>query len=237
MHSIAIILAGGVGSRLDAGMPKQFLEVDEKPIIAATIENFEKSPLVDAVLVVCLEGWIPHMRSLAELYGLTKVKWIIPGGETGHDSVSNAIFFLKELIQDDDFIIVHDAARPLLPQAVIEDMMRVAKEKGNASASLPCLETLVVTSDQQSGADEVDRSTIRRVQTPQAYRFGDVYDLYVKAKEEGRHDFVYINTLAIHYGMRIFFSKGFGNNIKITTKEDIALYKALLQLSEEDLLK
>ncbi len=237
MQTIAIILAGGVGSRLGADIPKQFLEINGKPIIVTTIENFQTSPLIDSVLVVCVCDWIDRMKSIVATYGLNKVRWIIPGGETGHDSASNAIFFLKQYMASEDFVIVHDAARPLLPGVIIEDMMRVAKQKGNASASLPCLETVVITDDQRSGIEEIDRSKIRRVQTPQAYRFGEIFPLYEKAKEAGRHDFVYVNTLAINYGMRIYFSRGFSNNIKITTKEDIALYKALLQLNEEELLK
>ncbi|MBQ7249912.1 MAG: 2-C-methyl-D-erythritol 4-phosphate cytidylyltransferase [Bacilli bacterium] len=237
MQTVAIILAGGLGKRLGADIPKQFIEVEGKPIIVSTIENFERSTLANSILIVCVADWIDYLQSLIAKYHLDKVRWIIEGGQTNHDSTSNAIFYLRNQLTDDDFIIVHDAARPLLPQCILSDLMRVAVAHGNASASLPCHETLVVTADQASGTEQIDRSIIRRVQTPQAYRFGDIYPIYVQAAKEDRHDFVYINTAAISYGMRIYFSAGFDNNIKITTKEDIALFQALSKFNEDELVK
>jgi 2-C-methyl-D-erythritol 4-phosphate cytidylyltransferase len=218
-------------------LPKQFIDVDVMPIIVHNILNFQLSNRVDSIVVVCVKDWIPKMQGMVDKFSLTKVKWIIPGGDTGHDSTRNAIFFLRDKLSDDDFVIIHDAARPLLPQIIIDDLMRVAKEKGNACASLPCHETIVVTDNQTDGVEEIDRNKIRRIQTPQAYKYSTIYEVYKKAEADNRHDFVYANTCAIHYGVRIYFSEGFDNNIKITTKEDIALYESLLKFKEEDLVK
>lgn len=237
MRTVAIILAGGTGSRMHSDRPKQFIEINGTPIIVNTIESFEKNEKIDEITVVCLESWIPFMRKLVKKYSLLKVSSIIKGGLTGHDSTRNAIFFLRKKLVDSDFVIIHDAARPLLPQKIIQNLLEVAFKNGNACASLPCHETIIITDDQVSGNSEIDRSKIRRIQTPQAYRFGLIYPLYEKAEKDNLHNFIYANTLAIHYGVRIFFSEGFDNNIKITTKEDIALYKSLLEFPEKSLIK
>ena len=130
-----VLLAGGVGKRMGADVPKQFLEVKNKPIIVYSIENFQRNPQIEKIVVVCVREWIDYVHELVEKYGLTKVAWVIEGGNTGHDSIRNGVFFLKDKIQADDFIIVHDAVRPVLPQKAIDEVIRVAHEKGNASSS------------------------------------------------------------------------------------------------------
>ena len=237
MQINAIILAGGVGSRMKAGKPKQFIEIDGIPVIVNTLMNFQKNERVTGITVVCLQDWILHLRELVNHYGLTKVTNIIPGGATGHDSTRNGIYSLRNSMSDDDYVIIHDAARPLIPQSIINKMIDKAIEKGNACTAIACHETVIITNDQISGDSELDRSKIMRVQTPQMYRYGQLYPLYKKADEENRHDFIYANTMAIHYGTRIYFSEGFDCNVKITTKEDIAFYKALRQFEEEELVK
>lgn len=235
MKNIAIILAGGIGSRVGGPLPKQFLIVKNKPIIIHTIENFEKNESVDSVLVVCEKNWIDYLSNLIKQYGLKKVNWIIEGGSTGHDSTRNGVFFLKDKIANDDFIIIHDAARPILPQAAINNMLEVAHEKGNASLAIPCYETAIFTNDHQSGTEDLDRNSFMRIQTPQAYEYGPMLSLYEKAESENKHDFIYADLVLIHYGERVYFSKGFTNNIKITKKEDLALCDALMNFTEEEL--
>lgn len=237
MKTIAIILAGGTGSRFKADKPKQFVKIDGEPIIAHTIGNFQRSPRVDGIIVACIEKWIPDLQKIVKDYKLSKVQNIIPGGATGHDSTRNAIYSLKNTLNSDDIVIIHDAARPILPQVIIDKMLDVAIAKGNACTSLPCHETLVTTEDQVSGTDQIDRWKVMRIQTPQAYRYGTIKKCYEQADADNRHDFIYANTLAIHYGVRIFFSEGFDSNVKITTKEDTVLYKYLLSLSEDQLVK
>lgn len=235
MRNVAVILAGGIGQRMGSDVPKQFLEVDGKPIIVYTLENFERNPSVTDVLIVCNPEWIDHCNDLVERFGLGKVRWVVPGGKTSHDSTRNGVFFLKDVLEPSDFVIIHDAARPVLPQMAIDNMLDLAHEAGNASLAIPCYETVIRTEDKKSGIDEIDRDTIMRVQTPQAYRFSLLTDLYDKAEADGRHDFVYADLVAIHYGVRIYFSKGFINNLKITKPEDLHLFGYLLGLSEEEL--
>lgn len=236
MNINVVILAGGIGSRMKADKPKQFIVVDDKPIIVDTIMNFQKNKQIDGIIVVCLKDWIEYMNELINKYKLTKVVKIIEGGKTGHDSARNGIFALNEMMNEDDIVIIHDAARPILPQQIINDMIKVAKSNGNACTAIQCHDTVIETNDQISGNSQIERSKIMRVQTPQAYRYGLIKGLYEKAEKENIHDFVYANTMAITYGVRIYFSLGCDCNIKITTKEDIAFYKALKQFSEEELM-
>ncbi len=235
MSNFVILLAGGTGSRMGANMPKQFLIVKDKPVIVHTIENFQKNSSIDSIAVVCIKGWINYMQTIIDEYNLYKVKWVIEGGQTGHDSTRNGLFFLKEKIKKEDFIIIHDAARPIVPQQAINNMMEIAYINGNASLAVPCYETAIFTDDKLSGTKDLDRNSFMRVQTPQAYRYGDILQLYEMAEKEDKHDFVYADLVYIYYGRRVFFSKGFTNNIKITKREDIALCEALMKFTEEEL--
>lgn len=235
MKNIAIILAGGIGSRMGADVPKQFLMIENKPVIIHTLEKFSKHDDIDSILVVCESNWITYLEKLIDIYKTEKVKWIIPGGDTGHNSTRNALFFLKEYIDKDDFVIIHDAARPILPKIAIDEMLKIAHKKGNASLAIPCHETVIYTEDQVSGNKELDRNKLMRVQTPQAYRYSLILPWYEKAEEENKHDFVYADIVGVYYGARIYFSQGFINNIKITRKEDIVLCKALLHMKDEQL--
>lgn len=235
MKHVAIILAGGSGTRMGGAMPKQFLSLNDKPVIVHTLENFQKNENIDAILIVCIKDWIEHLREILDEFKIPKVQWIVEGGATGHDSSRNGIFFLKDKLEDGDQVIIHDAARPILPQAAINEMLRVSHEKGNASLAIPCHETVLFTNDGLSGDKELDRSSIMRVQTPQAYNYKFIRELYEQAEKDNKHDFIYADLVAIYYGKRIYFSKGFTNNIKITRKEDIPLCKSLMKFSEEDL--
>ncbi len=235
MKTDVIILAGGVGNRMGAPMPKQFLSLNDKPVIVHTILNFQKNERINDIVIVCVKDWIPQMEQIVEEYNLKKVRWIIEGGQTAHDSTRNGIFFLKDKLQKDDFVVIHDAARPILPQAAINEMLDVANEKGNASLVIPCYETVLFTEDGKSGDKQLDRNSIMRIQTPQAYKYAQIVELYEKAENDNIHDFVYADIVAVHYGQPVYFCKGFTNNIKITRKEDIPLTKALLTFTEDEL--
>ena len=235
MANYLILLAGGTGSRMGANMPKQFLIVRDKPVIVHTIESFQKNNSIDGIVVVCIKEWVNYMQTIVDEYNLHKVKWIIEGGSTGHDSTRNGIFFLRDKISDGDFVIIHDAARPILPQKAINNMLEVAYANGNASLAIPCYETAIFTDDKLSGVKDLDRNSFMRVQTPQAYKYEEILPLYEKAEKENKHDFVYADLVYIYYGKRVFFSKGFTNNIKITKKEDIALCEALMKFAEDEL--
>ncbi|MGI6713970.1 MAG: IspD/TarI family cytidylyltransferase [Bacilli bacterium] len=231
-----IILAGGIGARVNAGIPKQFIVVDDKPIIVYTLEAFQEHPDIDAIVVVAVEDYLDEIWKLVKQFKLNKVKMVIAGGATGHLSTQNGVFALENIAKEDDVVIIHDAIRPIVPHPIIDDLLRVCQEKGNAVSSLAMQETVILTQDQKSGKESLDRKYVRRVQTPQAYHYGDLLDVYQTAKKKGITDSVYCNTLFIDFGHTLYFSRGFSNNVKITTTDDITLFKALKNFSEEDLI-
>lgn len=235
MKNYVILLAGGVGKRMHSDIPKQFLEVNDKPIIVHTIERFQKNPQIEKIVVVCVKKWIDRVKELVAKFNLSKVQWIVEGGSTGHDSISNGIFFLKDKIETNDFVIIHDAVRPVLPQALINEVLRVAHEKGNASSSIVCHPPIVYTDDFISGIKDIDREHVMLTASPQVFNYGLALKCYEQAKKEDRHDFTFTSSLLIHCGERVYFAKGSTNNIKITTREDLALFKALLTIPEEQL--
>ena len=233
MKNYVILLAGGVGKRMGTCVPKQFLEVNGKPIIVYSIENFQKNSQIEKIVVVCLKGWIDKLKKIVEKYELTKVHWIIEGGDTGHDSIRNGVFFLRDKIFQDDYIIVHDAVRPILPQKAIDEVIRVAHQKGNASSSIACHPPIVYTEDFESGISDVDREHVMLTASPQVFKFELALKCYEQAERENYHDSTFTSSLLIHCGERVFFAKGTTSNIKITTKGDLALFEALLKIPEE----
>lgn len=228
-----ILLAGGVGKRMGADIPKQFIKVKGKPIIVYSIENFQRNEQIEKIVVVCVKDWIDYVKELVKEYGLTKVEWVIEGGSTGHNSIKNGVFFLKDKVNPDDYIIVHDAVRPILPQKAINEVLRVAHEKGNACSSIVCHPPIVYTEDGESGVKDIDRDHVMLTASPQAYKLSLVLNCYEKAEAENRNNFTFTSSLLIHYGVRVYFAKGTTSNIKVTKKEDIALFEALLSVPEE----
>ena len=235
MKTVALILAGGIGKRMGVSLPKQFLEIKGKPVLVHTLSNFQRNDSVNSIVVVCVSDWIEYTWDLVKKYNLSKVEAIIPGGDTSHDSTRNGIFHLRRTLGKGDVVIIHDAARPILPQKAIDEMLRIAKDSGNASLAIPCYETVIYTDDKLSGNKELDRSHLMRVQTPQAYEYSSILELYERAEKEDRHDFIYADIVAVEYGMTVYFSKGFTNNIKITKQEDIPLCEYLMDIPEDQL--
>lgn len=214
-------------------VPKQFLKVDNKPIIVYSIENFQRNPQIEKIVVVCVKEWIERLYEMVDAYSLSKVKWIIEGGDTVHDSIRNGVFFLKDKINSDDYIIIHDAVRPILPQKAIDEVIHVAHEKGNASSSIACHPPIVYTEDFESGIADIDREHVMLTASPQAFIYELALRCYTQAEWENRHDFTFTSSLLIHCGERVYFAKGTTSNIKITAKEDLALFGALLKVPEE----
>lgn len=236
MNNYLVLLAGGVGSRMKSDVPKQFLRIKNKPIIVYTIEAFSKNESIKGIVVVCVKEWIEALKAIVKEYSLNKVLWIVEGGSTGHDSIRNGVFFLEDKIKEDDYIVVHDAVRPIVPQVVIDDLLRVSHERGNASSSIVCHPPIVYTDDKICGKTDVDREHVMLTEAPQAFNYGLALRLYKKAEEENKHYFTYTSSLLIHYGVPVYFSKGTTSNIKITKKEDLPLFEALLSIPEERLI-
>ena len=233
MKNYVILLAGGSGKRMKSEIPKQFIEVEGKPIIVYSIENFQRNNQIEKIVVVCIKEWINHLKKIIKKYKLSKVEWIIEGGSTSHDSIRNGVFFLMDKINSEDIIVIHDAVRPILPQKALNAVISVARSRGNASSSIVCHPPIVYTDDFESGISDVDREHVMLTASPQAFKYSNALKYYKKAEEENKHDFTFTSSLFIHYGERIYFAKGTTSNIKITQKEDLALFRALLTVQED----
>lgn len=235
--NIALILAGGIGNRTEQDIPKQFMNVYEKPLIIYTLENFERNKDVDAILVVCLDGWHEVLRAYAANYNITKLKWIISGGSDGQQSVTNGIRFLADKCKEDDIVLIHDAIRPYITDAIISGAIDSAVMYGSGLSAVRCQETIVRTDDGITGKISIPRTDIMRVQTPQAYRYGLVQEALERADREHITGEVYINTLMLRLGMELHFSEGTDKNVKITTVDDLEIFKSLLCMEREDWIK
>lgn len=224
----AIILAGGTGQRVGGDIPKQFLTVDDVPILAYTLSAFQNNHDIDQIVVVCVKDWENEVLRYRDEYGISKLIRVIPGGSNSMGSISNGVMGISDIMDDDDIAIIHDSVRPLITSEIISDCIRVAEIDGNGCASIPMQETIVKTENRICGNINIDRSNIMRVQTPQAYRYGLLKRLYTRASEMGITDSVYTNTLMLELGGTVYFSKGSTINIKITTPDDLKLFKSLL---------
>lgn len=223
--NVPIILAGGVGTRLGADRPKQFIEILGKPILVYTIEIFQNHPEIDAIEIVCVESHIDYLKELVRKYGLTKVKWIVKGGKEFQDSLINGINNLKGELAGDDIVLVQYGASPCTPDDVISDAIRVCKEKGNASPAMKSL-FLVGSNDGDRSLNWIDRDKIIIHNTPQCFRFDYLVQLYDEAIETGVIDEVEPHTTSLMYrmGREIYLSKANQCNIKITNRDDLDFF-------------
>jgi 2-C-methyl-D-erythritol 4-phosphate cytidylyltransferase len=235
--NIAMIIAGGMGNRMHQDIPKQFLTVNEKPVIIYTLEVFQKHPAIDEVVVVCLEGWERILWAYIRQFNISKVTSIVAGGDCGQASIYNG---LKEIVKShsmDDIVLVHDAIRPLVSEEIISDCINKTVEFGSGIAVIPCAEAMLVSENQMDSSLIYNRDCLKRTQTPQGFRLGRLMDVHRRALEKGITNSVASCTLMIEMGEEVHFSKGSEKNIKLTTVEDIDIFKALLLAKRAEWLK
>lgn len=236
MANIALIIAGGVGSRMGYDIPKQFVKVYDKPVLLYTLEGFQQHQMVDSIVCVCIAGWEEELQEYANSYGITKLKMIVPGGDTGQESIRNGVFAINQFAQEDDNIIIHDGIRPMVDDYVLTDVLNVCITKGNAVTSLPYNEQIFLVDPQQpdTTCQYIPRETLRRVSTPQAYKLSKLVWAYTKAFEEkiGIYGSSYTNTMMVELGERLNFAAGSDKNIKLTTPDDLELFKGYLKAKQ-----
>lgn len=237
MANIGLIIAGGSGNRMNQDIPKQFITVNERPVIVYTLEAFEKHPEIDAIAVVCIEGWEQVLWAYAKQFNITKLKHVVKGGKNGQDSIRNGVFEVEKHYAKDDIVLIHDAIRPMVSAEIISDNIRVASKHGNAITVIPCAEAMMQTEDGKVSSGSYPRDRLKRTQTPQAFCVGDICDLHRRALEAGITNSVASCTLKIEMGEEVYFSAGSEKNIKLTTVEDIDIFKALLAAKRADWLK
>ena len=233
--NIAVILAGGIGSRFGANVPKQFVEVLGKPVIAYTLEQFNNHSDIDTILVVCVKPFIDYIWELKAKYNFSKLKWVTEGGSTFQESMINGVNYLFDKAKPDDTVLFHFAASPFIKSDIISDVIRVCKENGTNAISTTDYyllsgkkKSLSSVSEPNNYTDEyIDRDSIAVMNTPHAFQYKFISDLYKEAIEKDIIETVEPHTTTLMYAMnkKIFFSKGSQSNIKITKKDDLELFE------------
>lgn len=232
-----MLIAGGSGQRMNQDIPKQFLNVNDKPVIIYTLEAFQKHPNIDAIFVVCIKGWEPILEAYARQFSISKLKGIIEGGENGQESIYNGIKEIEKKCGHKDIVLIHDAIRPLVSAEIISDCISTCSLKGSAIAVIPCAEAMLITKDKVMATELMNRNQLMRTQTPQAFPLEKLLWAHEEAKRKGINNSVATCTLMVELGEEVYFSTGSEKNVKLTTTEDIEIFKALLTLKKDEWLK
>lgn len=229
MKNIAVIFAGGVGQRMtNATKPKQFLEVNGKPILVYTMEKFQTHPQIHAVILVCVEGWIDHAKALIKRYDLTKVECVIPGGASGHQSRAIGLKKAGELYGN-CVVLIHDGVRPLIDHATITQCIEGVRRHGSAVVGTPAIETIAMEGEGEDWKI-VPREQCSLLRAPQCFYLDEILALFDRAREDGIDDFIDCATIMQHYQKPITLVDGPAENIKITTPLDYFMFKGILEI-------
>ena len=237
MKTVALIIAGGTGARMHQDIPKQFLTVNEKPVIVYTLEAFQNHPEIDSIAVVCVDGWEQMLLAYAKQFNITKLEHVVEGGDNGQGSIRNGVYELEKFFDKDDIVLIHDAIRPMVSAEIISDCIMKTKQYGNAITAIPCAEAMLTTDDGVVSEESYSRDKLKRTQTPQGFKIGEICDLHREALEKGITASVASYTLMIEMGKKVYFSQGSEKNIKLTTVDDIDIFKALLMSKRSEWLK
>lgn len=234
----AIILAGGIGSRVGAKRPKQFVEVLDKPVLAYTIEIFEAHPEIDAIEIVCHKSWKTYLEEIILKYGYKKVKWIVDGGDTFQDSVINGVNSLKDKISRKDYVLIQYGAAPFTSKEIVTDVVRVMKEKGSAVTGTPCYQ-LLGSRDGNISKKWVDRDLYVQIACPYGFEYGYLLDVYKRAEKKGLIEKIEPHTTSLIYALGDELNLAYGDqtNIKITTREDIDLFEGYVLMKQKRALE
>ncbi len=229
---IALIFAGGTGKRMNSrSKPKQFLEMHGKPIIIYTLEHFERHEEIDGIVVVCLKEWIGELKRLVRRYGITKVRLVVPGGNTGHDSIYLGLVSMREFAGDDDIVLIHDGVRPLITDELITRNIEYVKKYGSAITCEAARESVVQSHDGESVADVPPRDELHIVKAPQSFYYARILHLYEKAQEDGRKSIDSAHLCSM-YQEPMHMLQSTKNNIKITEPADFYICRALYDAQE-----
>jgi 2-C-methyl-D-erythritol 4-phosphate cytidylyltransferase len=230
--NVALIFAGGTGKRMNvSSCPKQFLTLHGKEIIIHTIEKFENSKDIDAILVVCIEDWIDHLRKTITVNQISKVRWIIPGGSTGQESIRLGLSKLAEECPGDSVVLIHDGVRPLIDESLIRQNIESVLANGSAISASPAIETVIASKDGKV-ANIYDRKDCYYAKAPQSFFLKDIVRAHETALRDGKDDFIDSASMMRHYGHELSIVECPYQNIKITTPPDYYTFKGILESRE-----
>lgn len=229
----AVIFAGGSGTRMKTTTkPKQFLELHGKPIIIHTVEHFENHPMIDQIVIVCIEDWLDYLRALLSKFQIQKVVKVVAGGDTGQMSIFNGLRALSSNIDSEDIVLIHDGVRPLIDADIITKNIECVRQNRTAITVKPVIETVIQVNDKNAITDVVDRDSCQTAVAPQSFYLSDIYSLHLRAQEDGLINMTDSATLVRHYGVDLFTVMGGPENIKITTPSDFYIFRALYESNE-----
>lgn len=231
--NVALILAGGVDPRFQMAIPKQFVIVENRPIIVYTLQVFQKHPEIDKIIVSCLHGWKEMVQAYAKQFNITKLEAIVEGGMGAQESIRKGVEWLKANCKEDELIVIHDAIRPLVTDELISDSIKSCREYGMGVAAVRSMDTIMLTDNGMNGQENISRDSIRRIQTPQTYRLEYLDRMHRQAAEQGIEHCVDNNSMLSKLGETIHFSKGSDFNIKINQVEDVEMFKALYRMKND----
>ena len=236
--NVALLTAAGSGTRMHQDIPKQFLHVDNKPVIIHTMEAFQRHPSIDAIIVVTIDSWSEVVWAYAKQFNIDKLKWVVPGGSTGQESIHNGLVTLANAgIEEEIVVMIHDGNRPLVTSEIISDSLATFKKYGSAVAVIPCTEVVFESEDGFSSCVSTEREKLFRTQTPHTYRLNELLAAHKEAAEKGIEGTAASCMLMKELGKMTYFSKGSEVNFKLTTLEDLSLFKALLTTKQDDWIK
>ncbi len=236
--NVALLTAAGAGTRMGQDIPKQFMHVENKPLIIHTMEAFQNHPSIDGIMVVTLPAWVEVLKAYAHQFNITKLKWVVPGGTTGQESIRNGLLALSHELNTDDVILVHDGNRCNVSSEVISNSLATYYEKGSAVAAIPCVEAVFRSADQGiSSTVSIPREQLYRTQTPHTYSLGKLLWAHQEAEKRGITNTAASCALMQMLGETVYFSRGSEENLKITTVEDLMIFKALLHTKKDEWLK
>lgn len=231
--NFAVVFAGGSGRRMHTkSRPKQFLEYQGKPIIIYTLELFDNHPMIDGIVVACVEEWIPFLEKMLKKFEITKVKKIVPGGDTGQDSIYKGLEAAEGIASgQDDIVLIHDGVRPLITEQTITDNIEMVRKEGSCITCVPATETFIVT--QPDGSLEIPtRADSLIARAPQSFYLKDIISAHRQARKDDKHDFIDSCSMMHHYGHKLGRVIGPMENIKITTPTDYFVFKAMVEVHE-----
>lgn len=236
--NIALLTAAGKGTRMGQDIPKQFMHVENKPLIIYTMEAFERHPAIDGIIVVTLPSWIDILKAYACQFNITKLKWIVPGGKTGQESIHKGLLKLKEEISSNDTVMIHDGNRCFVSDEIISDSLATFKKYGSAIAAIPCVEAVFRSeNDGISSNVSIPREQLYRTQTPHTYSLEKLLWAHEQAAKKNITNTAATCVLMQELGETIYFSKGSEKNLKITTVDDLMIFKALLHTEKDKWIK
>lgn len=231
---IALIIAGGNGSRMNLDIPKQFYMIKDKPLIIYTLELFQKNEFIDDIVVVCIDGWIDYLNDLIKEYNISKVKYVVNGGSCGQESTFNGITKIKENYNENSTIVIHDANRPMIDNEIISSSIEICEKYGCAVSALQSREIIMVSDNKISSNESLDREKLYRIQKPESYKLNFLIDVYDRAYKNGIVNAVATCEIVANLGEKLYFSKATDKNVKITTPEDIEIFESFLLRNSMD---